>query len=184
MNQDLPKRIRWAAAIDASAVVVCVLLLTADYVTARIQAPKDERIVAELEKKVREDSAFAPKLEAEHKRITAALQQRRQRDDITAIVLIAAAALFIASAKWLAALSGRRRLPGNPWVQLQADDRGTGLLRYRVTEDCIGCTCCAQVCPVHAIARRPYERHVIDGDLCICCDICRQTCQEDAIELI
>jgi len=184
MNQDPPKWLRWVAAIAASAVVLCVLLLSASYVTARIQAPKDERIVADLKKQVREDPAIAPTLEAEHKRITAALQRRKQRDHVTAIVLIAVAALFIASAKWLAASSGRRRLPNSPLVQLQADDRDTGLLRYRVTEDCIGCTCCAQVCPAHAIARRPYERHAVDRDLCICCDICRQTCQQDAIELI
>ncbi|MEK7405756.1 MAG: NAD(P)H-dependent oxidoreductase subunit E [Acidobacteriota bacterium] len=87
---------------------------------ARIQAPKDEKIVADLQKKVRQDSSFAPKLEAEHKRITAALQQRKKGDDILAIVLIAAAALFIASAKWLVALPGRRPLPMDRLVQLKA----------------------------------------------------------------
>ena len=52
-----------------------------------------------------------------------------------------------------------------------------------ITDDCIGCTLCAQHCPVDAIAVRPYERHEIDDDLCTRCDICRQACPEDAIEV-
>lgn len=106
-----------AAAICASVVVACVLLLTASYVAARVQAPKDARIVADLQKKVRQDSAFAPKLEAEHKRITAALRQRKKLDDILAIALIAAVALFIASAKLLV---DRHPLPMDRLVQLKA----------------------------------------------------------------
>jgi len=106
-----------AAATGASVVVVCVLLLTGSYVVARIQAPKDARIVEDLKKKVRQDSAFAPKLEAEHKRITAGLRQRKKLDDILAIVLIAAAALFIASAKLLVR---RRPLPMDRLVRLKA----------------------------------------------------------------
>jgi NADH:ubiquinone oxidoreductase subunit E len=117
MNPNWPKR---AAVAGASFIVACVLLLTASYVVARIQAPKDARVVADLKKKVRQDSAFAPKLEAEHKRITAHLRQRKKLDDILAIVLIAAAALFVASAKWLAALPGRVPLPMDRLVQLKA----------------------------------------------------------------
>jgi len=117
MNPHLAKR---AAMIGASAGIVCVLLLTASYVIARVQAPKDARIVEDLKKKVRQDSAFAPKLEAEHKRITAALQRRKKLDDIVAIVLIAAAALFIASARRLVAAEGRHPLPMDRLVQLKA----------------------------------------------------------------
>lgn len=62
--------------------------------------------------------------------------------------------------------------------------RCPALIRYRVTEDCTGCTSCAQVCPVHAIAYRPYERHEIDQALCTRCDMCRQACQENAIEVV
>jgi NADH:ubiquinone oxidoreductase subunit E len=110
-------RLRWAAAICASVVIVCVLLLTASYVVARIQAPKNAGIVEDLKKKVRQDSAFAPKLEAEHKRITAALRQRKKLDDILAIVLIAAAALFITSAKLLVR---QQPLPMDRLLQLKA----------------------------------------------------------------
>ncbi|MCP4645298.1 MAG: proton-conducting membrane transporter, partial [bacterium] len=38
------------------------------------------------------------------------------------------------------------------------------LITYSVTEDCIGCTKCAQKCPADAIALRPYEQHEIDAE--------------------
>jgi NADH-quinone oxidoreductase subunit F len=62
--------------------------------------------------------------------------------------------------------------------------RCPALIRYRVTDNCIGCTLCAQACPVGAIAYRPYERHEVDDQLCTRCDMCRQACQDDAIEVL
>jgi NADH-quinone oxidoreductase subunit F len=61
--------------------------------------------------------------------------------------------------------------------------RCPALIRYRVTANCIGCTLCAQACPVGAIAYRPYEKHEVDDQLCTRCDMCRQACQDDAIEV-
>ncbi len=55
------------------------------------------------------------------------------------------------------------------------------LIEYRVTDDCIGCTLCAQHCPVDAIAMTPYAKHTIDLDKCIRCDTCRQVCPTDAV---
>ncbi len=130
MSQNLPKSIRWAAWIAAAVVAACVLLLSVSYTIARVQAPKDAKTVADLKKKVREDASFAPALEAEHKRITAALQQRKKRDDAVAIVLLVAGSLFIASAKGLAAMDGRRPLPMDRLVQLKAVPRSGPALSF------------------------------------------------------
>jgi NADH-quinone oxidoreductase subunit F len=61
--------------------------------------------------------------------------------------------------------------------------RCPALIHYRVTDNCIGCTLCAQACPVGAITARPYEKHEVDQALCTHCDMCRQSCLDDAIEV-
>ncbi len=55
------------------------------------------------------------------------------------------------------------------------------LIQYNITEDCIGCTKCAQQCPSGAIEFKPYEVHKIDVEKCIKCDICRQVCPVEAV---
>ncbi len=55
------------------------------------------------------------------------------------------------------------------------------LITYRVTDDCTGCTLCAQHCPTGAIDFMPYQKHEIDADKCTRCDTCRSKCPEDAI---
>ncbi len=55
------------------------------------------------------------------------------------------------------------------------------LITYRITEDCIGCTKCAQHCPAEAIALAPYRQHEIDPEKCIRCCTCRQVCPADAV---
>ena len=57
------------------------------------------------------------------------------------------------------------------------------LITYRITDECIGCTKCAQRCPSDAIAFKPYEIHTIDMEKCIKCDICRQVCPVDAVKV-
>jgi len=57
----------------------------------------------------------------------------------------------------------------------------TPLIHYTVTDECIGCTKCAQRCPSEAIEYKPFEKQFIDQDKCIKCDICRQACPEYAI---
>jgi NADH-quinone oxidoreductase subunit F len=55
------------------------------------------------------------------------------------------------------------------------------LIHYRVNDDCIGCTLCAQQCPVDAIPMTPYQKHSIDQEKCTRCDTCRQICPKGAI---
>lgn len=57
------------------------------------------------------------------------------------------------------------------------------LITYKITDDCIGCTKCAQRCPSDAIFFNPYEIHTIDMEKCIKCDICRQVCPVDAVKV-
>ena len=59
--------------------------------------------------------------------------------------------------------------------------RCKALIRYRITDDCIGCTLCAQHCPADAIPMTPYVQHHIDPDKCTRCDTCRQVCPADAV---
>jgi len=56
------------------------------------------------------------------------------------------------------------------------------LIKYSVTDDCIGCTICAQHCPTEAIAMTPYQKHEIDADKCVRCGTCKEVCPVDAIE--
>jgi NADH-quinone oxidoreductase subunit F len=58
------------------------------------------------------------------------------------------------------------------------------LIKYRVLENCTGCTICAQHCPVDAIPMTPYARHVINLDKCTRCDSCRQVCPHGAVEVV
>jgi NADH-quinone oxidoreductase subunit F len=62
--------------------------------------------------------------------------------------------------------------------------RCKALIHYAVNDRCIGCTRCAQCCPVDAIAMRPYEQHEIDTTLCTRCDACRTACPANAIDII
>ena len=57
------------------------------------------------------------------------------------------------------------------------------LITYSVSDDCIGCTKCAQNCPVDAIEMKPHEVHHIDTEKCIRCDACRQVCPEGSIKV-
>ena len=61
--------------------------------------------------------------------------------------------------------------------------RCKALITYRITDDCIGCTLCAQHCPVGAIEPNPFERHEIDAEKCIRCDTCRKVCPADAVKV-
>ena len=57
------------------------------------------------------------------------------------------------------------------------------LITYSITDDCIGCTLCAQKCPVEAIPLTPYQKHEIIEEKCIRCDTCAQVCPAGAVRI-
>ena len=56
-----------------------------------------------------------------------------------------------------------------------------GLLKFYITDKCIGCTKCARNCPVSAISGKAKARHVIDTEKCIKCGTCMELCPTGAI---
>lgn len=55
------------------------------------------------------------------------------------------------------------------------------LVRYKITDKCIGCTKCARKCPVSCITGKVKELHVIEQEKCIKCGLCYSICPVNAI---
>ena len=55
------------------------------------------------------------------------------------------------------------------------------LLKFRITEKCIGCTACVKVCPVHCITGGVKKQHYIDNEYCTECGQCVVACPVNAI---
>lgn len=58
------------------------------------------------------------------------------------------------------------------------------MVKYIVTDQCVGCTKCAKACPVEAIPYTPYEVHTIDTATCVLCGLCIDECSYNAIEKV
>ncbi|MDL2211788.1 4Fe-4S binding protein [Erysipelotrichaceae bacterium OttesenSCG-928-M19] len=58
------------------------------------------------------------------------------------------------------------------------------LLQVVITDECIGCTKCARICPVDCISGNVKELHVIDQTQCTKCQACISQCPTNAIVTI
>ena len=53
-------------------------------------------------------------------------------------------------------------------------------MAHKITDACVSCGTCAEVCPVEAISQGDSQ-YVIDADTCIDCGTCAATCPVGAI---
>jgi len=83
-------------------------------------------------------------------------------------------------------MSTIRKFPEEYLAHIDRKECPTGscknLLKYNITDKCVGCGNCVKHCPVHAITGRLKEIHVINHDLCVRCGACYETCAFEAIE--
>jgi NADH-quinone oxidoreductase subunit F len=58
------------------------------------------------------------------------------------------------------------------------------LIKYEITDKCIGCTKCARECPTEAIIGEVKKLHKIIQEKCVKCGTCKEVCPVDAVEVV
>ena len=56
-------------------------------------------------------------------------------------------------------------------------------MAYKISDACIMCGACADVCPVEAISFGEDGKVVINQETCVGCGICKSRCNFDAIKI-
>jgi NADH:ubiquinone oxidoreductase subunit F (NADH-binding)/(2Fe-2S) ferredoxin/NAD-dependent dihydropyrimidine dehydrogenase PreA subunit len=59
----------------------------------------------------------------------------------------------------------------------------SALITFRIDERCNGCTLCVMHCPQHAILGEKKQLHRIVAEKCIKCGICKDVCNQDAVQV-
>lgn len=85
--------------ISAGVIAALTLLLLVDWAVATVRKPKDDKLVKDLQEKVKTDATLAPALAAEQKRVTNYRKSRKRRDTWAGDGLIAAAIVFLVFAR-------------------------------------------------------------------------------------
>jgi NADH:ubiquinone oxidoreductase subunit E len=94
------KLAKMVAYFAAAVVLICTLLLVADYLKMRYRAPSDKALVESLEKAVQTDANVSVELTAERERQTDLSLKRDSRNLFYGYVLLVGAVLFLLSMNW------------------------------------------------------------------------------------